>query len=112
MTPETLTVFTLCFVAGPLLFALILQLGQSLALLLSLALGVVAAALAAIWLQAGGMLFAALALLWFAWVLAIAMLALTLHRRVPQLRRGVTIIGLLVTTLPWFGLATARMLMS
>ena len=111
MSLETVIAFLLCFIAGPLLFALILQLGRSLALLLAAALGTVVAALA---LQAGGHAALSLLTLWLAWVLAVSALAIALRRRVapPGPRRWVTIAGLLATTLPWFGLALARTMLS
>ncbi|MCR8549068.1 hypothetical protein M4578_14615 [Salipiger sp. P9] len=114
MTREAFVLFTLCFVAGPLLFALLMRFGQSLTLLLALALGVVSAVLLALLLQDRGALLVSLGMLWLAWVLAVAMVALTLRRRLPPSvpRRWVIIAGLLATTLPWFGLATARSLLS
>ena len=65
-------------------------------------------------LQNTGAALVSLGLMWLSWVLAVAMVALTLHRHAGHAapRRGVTIAGLLATPLPWFGLATARMMMS
>ncbi|GGG78147.1 hypothetical protein GCM10011415_28880 [Salipiger pallidus] len=114
MSRETVIVFVLCFIAGPLLFALIVQLGRSLALLLAAALGTVMAAVAALVLQADGHAALSLLTLWLAWVLAVSALAIALRRRVAPSgpRRWVTIAGLLATTLPWFGLALARTMLS
>ncbi|APX22820.1 MAG: hypothetical protein CML50_07160 [Rhodobacteraceae bacterium] len=114
MSREALAVFGACFLAGPLLFALLLRVGPSRALLLSLAPGVMATALLALALQNTGAALVSLGLMWLSWVLAVAMVALTLHRHAGHAapRRGVTIAGLLATPLPWFGLATARMMMS
>ncbi|MDO6584875.1 hypothetical protein Q4543_05040 [Salipiger sp. 1_MG-2023] len=111
MSAPALAVFVTCFVAGPLLFALLLQYGNSLRVLLSLALATVASVVAALLMQAGGWMLSALAMLWLAWVLALALLAVTTRRRLGTARqRWTMIIGLLATTLPWFGLATARSL--
>ncbi|EIE50220.1 hypothetical protein AL036_12735 [Salipiger aestuarii] len=112
MTAPTLAVFITCFVAAPLLFALLLQFGQSLRVLLSLALSVVVCVVAALLMQAQDRMLSALALLGLSWVLAIAMVAVTLLRRLSgaRPRRWIVLIGILATTLPWFGLATARSL--
>lgn len=112
MTTPTLAVFISCFVAAPLLFALLLQFGQSLKLLLALALSVVACIVGALLMQAQDWMLSALALLGLSWVLAIAMVAVTLLRRISgaRPRRWIVVIGILATTLPWFGFATARSL--
>lgn len=114
MTRETLILFILCFVAGPLLFALLMRFGRSMTLLLTLALSVVIAVLAALLLQAQDLLLLSLALMWLAWVLAMAMTAVALQRRIeaPAVQRWIMIAGMLATTLPWFGLAAARTMIS
>lgn len=114
MSREALVVFGACFLAGPPLFALLLRVGPSRALLLSLAPGVMATALLALLLQNAGAALVSLGLMWLSWVLAVAMVALVLRRQASHAtpRRWVAIAGLLATPLPWFGHATARMMMS
>ncbi len=113
MSAATFIAFALCFVAGPLLYALLLRLGPGLTPLLALALAVVASALLALVLQPSAPA-PSLALLWLSWVLAVAMVALVLRRPMttPAARRAVAILGLCATPLPWFGLATARLMTS
>ena len=55
-----------------------------------------------------------LASLWLSWVLTLALMVLALGRRAqsPRVRHRSFTAGLLATTLPWFGLATARMVSS
>ncbi|MDJ0822024.1 MAG: hypothetical protein QNJ09_09495 [Paracoccaceae bacterium] len=115
METNTLIAFVVNFAGGPALCALLLRLPTRLWVLILLALGVIAAAAVAIWLQprtGPTSLMGSLLTLWLAWVLAVALMAQALRRRIahPVPRRWVTIIALLATTLPWFGLATARMM--
>ena len=113
MSSAAFIAFALCFVAGPLAYALLLRLVAGLTARLALALAVVASALLALVLQPSAPA-SSLALMWFAWVLAVAMMALTLRRHVtaPAPRRAIAVLGLCATPLPWFGLATARMMTS
>ncbi len=115
MEPTTLIAFAATFVGGPALCAILLRLPERLWVMIALAIGVVAASAAAIWLQARtgpSALLGSLAMLWLAWVLAVALLAHAVLRRIsdPAPRRWVTVLTLLATTLPWFGLATARIM--
>ena len=110
MTQATILAFLASFVAGPALCALLLRLPAKVWMLALLAAGVGVAGLTALRLQAAGQAMPSLALLWFAWVLAVAMVAMALRGRMPtpRARRWLTIIALLATTLPWFGLSTAQ----
>lgn len=112
MTHETLAAFILSFGAGPNLFAILMRLGPG--ILAPVALVVVMAAGGALWLQIHGSLIGSLIALWLAWVLAVALVVMALRRRIGagRARRWVTTLGLLTTTLPWFGLATAQMMAS
>lgn len=103
--------FTVTFVLGPLLCAALLQLPSRLWTLIALALGMVGSTLYALRLMGQDPARALLAL-WLGWVLAVAMVAVAIRRRItaPRARRWVTVFALLATTLPWFGLATARMM--
>ena len=107
----TIGAFVASFIFGPLLCALALSLPARPLSLLVLGAGVVAAVSAALRLQQGSAVPSLIAL-WLAWVLAVSMVALALSRRLsaPRARRWLTVIALLTTTLPWFGLATARLM--
>ncbi len=114
MDRATLIAFGVTFVAGPALCALCLRLPPRPLSLALLAVGVVGAVSLALWLQVTGglgQLWSVLAM-WLAWVLAIAMVALAFRRRITGRngRRWLTLIAILATTLPWFGMATARMM--
>ncbi len=113
MSAATFIAFALCFVAGPLLYALLLRLGGGLTALLALALAVVASALLALVLQPVAPA-PSLVRMWLGWVLAVTMVALALRRQLTAAapRRAIAILGLCATPLPWFGLATARMMTS
>ncbi|KUF10629.1 hypothetical protein [Pseudoponticoccus marisrubri] len=111
MAPPVLIAFGMTFVGGPLLCALLLRLPHGVRTLGALAVAMALTMAAALALQ-GRSAAGSLAMLWLAWVLAIAMVAMALRRRAsgPRLHRWVTIVALMATTLPWFGLATARMM--
>lgn len=112
MTPAALIGFVVCFVVGPALCAGLMRLPATLPSLIGLALAILAATMAALRLQSGGAALVSLGLMWLAWVLAVSMAALALNRRATdaRLRRWITIGALLATTLPWFGLATADLM--
>lgn len=107
LSPVLLWGFVACFGLGPALCALLLRLPPALPALLMLAAALALAMAGALRWQ-GERALASLGCLWLGWVLAVAMLALALLRRAPERRRWVTVAALLATTLPWFGLATAR----
>lgn len=109
MSAPLLISFVVCFIAGPLLCSALMQLPRRVSTLLAFSVGVIGCMALALRLQDDR---AALSLgfLWLGWVLAVAMVALSVMRRAPQTRRWVTVIALLATTLPWFGLATARLM--
>lgn len=54
--------------------------------------------------------YASIALIWLAWIAILAFVAQTLrqHDEHPTMRRWTALIGALATTIPWFGLASAR----
>lgn len=114
MTRELLLAFAFCFAIGPLLFRMLIAAEGSPARILLLAAAVVVSTVSALWLQVQGLDLASLLLLWLGWVIALTIVALALFRRLPapRIRRWVTVAGLLATTIPWFGLATARMMIS
>lgn len=110
----TFGAFVLCFAVGPMLASLVLRLPARRLVLMGLGLGVVGSVSAALRLQRGGMeqVLSSLVALWLAWVLAVGMVALAVSRHVTsaRARRWLTVLALLTTTLPWFGLATARLM--
>ncbi|MFW2542698.1 hypothetical protein ACN2XU_08660 [Primorskyibacter sp. 2E107] len=110
----TFLAFVLIFGAGPLLCALLLRLPTRLSVLIGLGLAAIFCVTLALMLQSLGpmRMLSSLILLWLAWVLAVAMTGHAFLRRLTGLRarRWVTTIALLTTTLPWFGLATARLM--
>ena len=115
MTQTTMFAFVLCFIGGLVLCAVLLRLPGKVWALLTLAICVVLGMTAALSYRLAGAdgHLASLVLLWLSWVLAIAMVALALRGKIaaPGPRRWIMILALLATTLPWFGLATAQMMM-
>lgn len=111
MTGATLIAFVLSFVAGPLLCAAAIRLPERTSSVAALALAMVAVTAFGLSRQ-GSNPPLSLTAMWLGWVLAVAMVALALRRRIsqPGPRRLILIIALLATTLPWFGLATARLM--
>ncbi len=111
MQGPVLIAFALSFIGGPLLCALVLRLPHKLWALVILGAGVVVSVTLALRWQTEQAAQSVVAL-WLAWVLAVAMVTMALRRRIaaPKTRRLVTILALLATTLPWFGLATARIM--
>ncbi|WP_425074276.1 hypothetical protein [Sagittula sp. S175] len=99
------------FVVGPALCALLLRMPATLRVLVSLAILEVMMMGAALFLRDRAPA-PSLVALWLGWVAACAMIAHALRRRIasPRARRWITVIAILATTLPWFGLATARLI--
>ena len=111
MGDPVLIAFLVAFVAGPLLVALLLRLPATLTVLVILSLAVICAAALAVLMQ-GRAPLGSLISFWFGWVLAVAMVAQALRRRLPgRTPNRLTLLGaLLAAPLPWFGLATAQMM--
>jgi len=55
---------------------------------------------------------AGIALIWTAWIAILVFVAQSFRQQYPRpaIRRWTTVIGALATTIPWFGLASARMM--
>lgn len=106
-----LTGFAFAFVAGPLIALALLRLPPRLPVLTLQAAGVFAAMIAALILQ-GRSATGTLAALWLGWVLAVALVAQALRRRLPgpHIRRWTALGAALAAPLPWFGLATAQLM--
>ncbi|SPF81241.1 hypothetical protein [Pseudoprimorskyibacter insulae] len=119
MSAAILTAFAVTFLAGPAIFAALMRLEPGLFRLTALALLALLAGASgmglrtheASWLPVTPEV-ATLLLLWLSWVIAVALVAMALRWRITQARprRTITVLGLLATTLPWFGLATARLM--
>lgn len=114
METPALIAFGITFVVGPLFCAVLLRLPANLWSITGLALLVGLAIAAANHMQkaSDAVSFRPLAALWLAWVLGVTMVALALNRRITarSTRRWITLTAILATTLPWFGLATAQMM--
>lgn len=114
MTQSALIAFAACFIGGPLICAVLLRLPERIWALLVLAVAVVLSVTMALSYRLADVDSHAtsLVLLWLAWVLAVSMVALALRSKISnrKARRWVLILALLATTLPWFGLATAQMM--
>lgn len=111
MGHPALIAFVVAFVAGPLVVAALLRLSATLPVLVALSLTVIGAAALAVVFQ-GRSPLTSLIFFWFGWVVAVAMVAQALRRRLPgRTTRRLTLLGaLLAAPLPWFGLATAQMM--
>lgn len=111
MTGIVLAAFVISFVVGPVLCAVFLKLPSTVVVLVSMAALVVAPMAVALWLETRAPI-ASLTLMWLGWVAACAMVGHAFLRRLdgPRLRRWITVTAILSTTLPWFGLATARLM--
>ncbi|MBP0484368.1 hypothetical protein [Sagittula salina] len=109
MTGGVIVAFLLSFVAGPGLCALLLRLPPDRGLMTALLVLTVVLAAGAVALQGRAPLAGVLAG-WLGWVLACTIIAQALRRRAAPRPspRAVTITAILATTMPWFGLATAR----
>ncbi|MGP6089073.1 hypothetical protein [Antarctobacter jejuensis] len=110
LRPE-LIAFLVTFLVGPLLVMLVLRLPARIGTLVILSATVIGAAGAAVWLQERAPLESLVAF-WLGWVLAVAMVAQAVRRRMPgpKVRRWTLIVALMASTLPWFGFATAQMM--
>ncbi|MFD1340976.1 hypothetical protein [Litorisediminicola beolgyonensis] len=107
-TDALILAYGLCFLAGPLIFLMALRADPGRSTALALGILVLAALVLAARLQSTTPA-AALAALWLAWVGTVALLARAARARLtdPRTRRWGLVAGLLATTVPWFGLATA-----
>lgn len=115
--------FLLTFTAGPAVFWALARRqparGYALQLCL-LAIGLIVAAYALSILGAPGIPddpyagLAAIMALWLAWIIVLALIMLALRRRLLpiQTQRVAFALCALATTLPWFGLAAAQMMMA
>ncbi len=111
MTPALITAFVLCFVVGPMIYAIIFRRPLTKALIAALAISVVALLLFSNLFKSTTP-SAALLCMWVSWVLAITLVVRALYTRLrtQSTRRWTYIAGMIATTAPWFGLATAKMM--
>ncbi|UOA28591.1 hypothetical protein [Pseudosulfitobacter sp. DSM 107133] len=118
-----LTLFAVVFGLGPWVFLRLMRLTPSTGVLARLALAMVICATASLWLRFlapvpwGVNIWATwlgIGLIWAAWIAVLALVALAL-RQVDSgraMRRWTGIMGAIGTTVPWFGLASARLMSS
>jgi len=112
MTDSQFWAFAVTFLAGPFIYLMLVR-TQTPLVLLPLALATLGSTGAAFALSKSQPIWS-LGSLWLAWVLTVTLLVLALKQRLTQPRawRACFVIGLLATTLPWFGLAAAQMMVS
>lgn len=111
MLNPVLTAFLVAFAGGPMLAALLLRLPARVPVLIGFSSAVILTMGIAAFLQ-GRSALGSLIALWLGWVLAVVMVALAVRRRLPGPRthRWTAIGAVLASALPWFGLATAQMM--
>ncbi|MHA7867451.1 MAG: hypothetical protein ACX93U_08155 [Salipiger thiooxidans] len=114
MTRDGVLCFTLGFLAGPLIFAPVLQLRHSLTLVVALALAVTTALVLARVTRGHEAWLASLLALWLAWMRTAAVVTAALRGRgiAPRARRCAPLAGLLATPFPWFRRTTARTMLT
>lgn len=121
MTAELVIAFASIFVGGPALYSVLMRLKGGVRTVLILAGFIVVTAATALYELRHGLTglsmagpLVALFFIWLSWVVAVSMAVLSLKSWVSTDRgkRRLFLAGLLATTLPWFGLATARMMAS
>ncbi len=121
MSGALVSAFGLTFVGGPLLFAALLKAKSRPPIIALLASVIIVLMLLAMqqlaqFQQHSADLgaFRPLVFLWLAWIVAIAMMVIALRPRMPTdwAQRRLFLIGLLSTTVPWFGLTAAQMVVN
>lgn len=113
-------IFAMVFVIGPLSYVWFLRLPPSKKQFVGLgciAVGATGMSFVLRYLSAGWGVyvtetFAGIALIWIAWISILVFVAQSFRQQYPgaAMRRWTTVIGALATTIPWFGLASARMM--
>ncbi len=123
MTVLWLALFVVVFGFGPWVFLRLMRLTPSSALSARLVAFMVMAAAASMWLRFlapvpwGANIWATgvgMVLIWAAWIAVLALAAQALRQadQGPAMRRWTAVIGAMGTTVPWFGLASARLMSS
>ncbi|MCR8825157.1 hypothetical protein [Pseudosulfitobacter koreensis] len=118
-----LVLFLIIFGLGPWIFLRLFRLPTTRAVLFGLFAFLVMAIAVSLWLQGvapvpwGANVWATwigMTLIWAAWIAVLALAALAWRQRDPRpaMRRWIGVIGAMGTTVPWFGLAAARLLSS
>ena len=113
MNTASLIAFGMCFCVGPMIYALLVRAPAQGRTFVPLAIAVVASITGALVLRQISPVWS-LGGLWLAWVLVLSLFVLGLQRRLRSRSawRVTFVMGLLATTMPWYGLATARMVAS
>lgn len=123
MTVLWLALFVVVFGFGPWVFLRLMRLTPSSTVFARLVAFIVMAAAASMWLRFlapvpwGANIWATgfgMVLIWAAWIAVLALAALALRQadQGPAMRRWTGVIGAMGTTVPWFGLASARLMSS
>ncbi len=123
MTVLWLALFVVVFGFGPWVFLRLMRLTPSSTVFARLVAFMVMAAAASMWLRFlapvpwGANIWATgvgMGLIWAAWIAVLALAALALRHadQGPAMRRWTGVIGAMGTTVPWFGLASARLMSS
>lgn len=118
-----LALFVVVFGFGPWVFLRLMRLTPSSTVFARLVAFMVMAAAASMWLRFlapvpwGANIWATgvgMGLIWAAWIAVLALAALALRQadQGPAMRRWTGVIGAMGTTVPWFGLASARLMSS
>tara|TARA_R110000764_G_scaffold72049_4_gene148034 strand:+ start:6069 stop:6437 length:369 start_codon:yes stop_codon:yes gene_type:complete len=118
-----IALFVVVFGFGPWVFLRLMHLTPCSAVFARLVAFVVMAAAASLWLRFlapvpwGVNVWATwtgMILIWTAWIAVLALAALALRQvdQGPAMRRWTGVIGAMGTTVPWFGLASARLMSS
>lgn len=118
-----LILFCVVFGLGPWVFLRLMRLTPAPSVLAKLALAMVICAAASLWLRFlapvpwGVNIWATwlgIGLIWAAWIAVLALVALALRQvdTGPGMHRWTRVIGAIGTTVPWFGLASARLMSS
>lgn len=118
--PTLVIIFAIVFVGGPLAYLWLLRprpskkqfVGLGCIVAGSTGMSFILRYLSGYWGQDVWVTLASIGLIWIAWVAILAFVAQTFRQQNPRpaMRRWTTVIGALATTIPWFGLASARMM--
>lgn len=118
--PPLIIIFATVFVVGPITYLWLLRprpsrkqfVGLGCIVAGSTGMSFVLRYLSGGWGQDVWVTLAGIALIWVAWIAILVFVAQTFRQQYPRpvMRRWSAVVGALATTIPWFGLASARMM--
>jgi hypothetical protein len=118
--PTLVIIFATVFVVGPLTYLWLLRprpskkqfVGLGCIAVGSTGMSFVLQYFTGVWGQDVWVTLAGIALIWIAWIAILAFVAQNFRQQDPRpaMRHWTIVIGALATTIPWFGLASARMM--